>query len=83
MQVWKQVIIKKVVFELQAVEEVVEAQKVEMEFLKKQVQDIEAKLEMLERELGVLRGKKSRIQASTQASRYRENRDSPQRSVKA
>ena len=49
---------KKIVLQLQVAKEVAEAQKVEITFLKKQLQEIEAKSEMLERELEVFRAKK-------------------------
>ena len=57
MQNWKQMIMQEVAQELQSVKKSAEAQKVEMEKLKMQLQDMEVKSDALERELGFLKAK--------------------------
>ena len=70
MQIWKQMIMQEVAQELQSVKESAEAQKVEMEIMKKQLQEMEVKTDTLERELGFLKAKeqKSGQQPGKQAS---------------
>ena len=57
MQVWKQMIMKEVALELQTVKELAEAQRVEVEGLKGQLQEMELKSASLEKEIGLLKVK--------------------------
>ena len=57
MQVWKQMIMKEVALELQIVKELAEAQRVEVEGLKGQLQEMELKSASLEKEIGLLKAK--------------------------
>ena len=60
MQIWKQMIMQEVAQKLESVREVAEAQKVEMEMLKRQLQEVEMKSDTLEKELGLLRTKEQK-----------------------
>ena len=57
MQVWKQMIMKEVALELQTVKKLAEAQRVEVEGLKGQLQEMELKSASLEKEIGLLKAK--------------------------
>ena len=58
MQVWKQMIMKEVALELKTVKELAEVQRVEVESLKGQLQEMELKSANLEKEIGPLKAKK-------------------------
>ena len=60
MQIWKQIIIQKVVQKLESVKKVAEAQKIEMEILKRQLQEVKMKLDTLEKKFGLLRTKEQK-----------------------
>ena len=55
MQIWKQMIIQKVAQEFQSVRKLVEAQKVEIEMMKRQLQEVEMKSHTLEKELSLFK----------------------------
>ena len=57
MQVWKQMIMKEVALELQTVKELAEVQRVEVEVLKGQLQEMKLKSASLEKEIGLLKVK--------------------------
>lgn len=65
MQVWKQMIMQEVAHELQIIKESAEAQKehfrVEMDVVREQLQEMEAKLMRLEKELGVFKAKEQKL----------------------
>ena len=60
MQIWKQMIMQEVAQELQSVKESAEAQQLEIEILKRQLEEMEVKSATLERELGFLRAKEQK-----------------------
>ncbi len=61
MQIWKRMIMEEVAHELQIIKESAEAQKIEVEVVKEQLQEMEAKSIRLEKEIGLFKAKEQKL----------------------
>ena len=61
MQICKQIIIQEVVQELQSIKKLVKAQKIEIKMLKRQLQEVEIKSNIMEKELSLFKVKEQKL----------------------